>query len=411
MDTTYIISDDELGQMLEVAARYRESNGGHLDDLAIQAVAEATGVPHDYVRLALKVRFDREKRSFLARVRAQILTLTPDARLYFTSGVLAIAAAILNCSDWLVARFTRVFRENSSYGIFAMIAIIAVCLAAYNSAKARDPKGAFVSAALFGTLFYFGLSVFSLIFGIRMQAMPTMLVPIGLGAGMIGLGLHIALHRYRSVLGMKDPGEERQLLLKQLVDLQHKLREGEQTVTFVSIDVVGSTQMKVDADPLAIEFTFTEYHRFVESIVEKHNGRIHSTAGDGITCAFREAPSAWTASKHILGGLFELNAFRNKIGTPLELRIGLHTGEVVAPTAGDIRSVNFAHVIDIAAHMQKYAPVGGIMVSDETAKFLPGGATAIGTDRTVVSGISATIHVPKQLSLPPLSPSAANVRP
>ncbi len=396
----YSISDEELGLLLEVAERYRESNGGHLDDLAIQAVAEATGVPHDYVRIALKVRFDREHRGLLTRLRGQILSLTPDARLYFSTALLAMLSVVLNGSDWMMVRVTRLVRNNSSYGVFAMIEVIAVCLALYNCSRARDSKSAFCSGALFGGVFSFGLAVFGLASGIRMQVMPLMLIPTAIGTGAIGLLARYLLTKYSGHLGLKDSAEERQVLLQQLVNLQSKLREGEQTVTFVSLDVVGSTKMKVEADPLAVEFTFNEYHRFVETIVEKHGGRVHSTAGDGVTCAFKDATNAWTASRHILGGLFELNAFRNKIGTPLELRIGIHTGEVVAPTAGDIRSVNFAHVIDIAAHMQKYAPVGGIVVSDDTAVFLPGGSAAISSERTTVSGKAATVYVPKQISLP-----------
>ena len=62
---------------------------------------------------------------------------------------------------------------------------------------------------------------------------------------------------------------ERQELLKQLVDIQDKLRSGEQEVSFLSVDIVGSTRMKQMADPLSVEFTFTEYHKFVEMIARR----------------------------------------------------------------------------------------------------------------------------------------------
>ena len=188
-----------------------------------------------------------------------------------------------------------------------------------------------------------------------------------------------------------DRNTARQDLLKQLVDLQEHLREGQQAATFLSLDVVGSTQMKLNADPLAIEFTFNEYHNYVRRISEKHFGNIHSTAGDGITVAFEHPQNAFNAARQIQTGLVEFNAFRNKIDTPLQLRAGIHTGQVLAPEAGNMTSVNFASVIDIAAHLQKECPVGGVAVSDDAGMGMTGGPTSIGSERVCVHDKWATV--------------------
>ena len=149
--------------------------------------------------------------------------------------------------------------------------------------------------------------------------------------------------------------------------------------------------MKAGADPLAIEFTFNEYHNFVDQITRKHGGRVHSTAGDGITCAFDHPQKAFQAARNIQTGLVELNTLRNKLSTPIVLRAGIHTGHVVAPDAGDITSLNFASVIDSAAHLQKFCPPGGIAISDEAGSMITGGMVALGTEITEVDGIRATI--------------------
>ncbi|MFX8425906.1 hypothetical protein ABTL79_19180, partial [Acinetobacter baumannii] len=47
-------------------------------------------------------------------------------------------------------------------------------------------------------------------------------------------------------------------------------------------------------------------------------------------------------------------------------------------------TVNFSHVIDVAAHMQKAAPIGGLLVSVETAKCCPGGLGAVSEERLEV---------------------------
>ncbi|HSI71903.1 MAG TPA: adenylate/guanylate cyclase domain-containing protein, partial [Fimbriimonas sp.] len=213
--------------------------------------------------------------------------------------------------------------------------------------------------------------------------------------------------RNRSKWGLKDPVKDRQELLRQLHDLQNKLQSGKQSMTFVSFDVVGSTRMKQSADPLAVEFTFNEYHDFVERIARKHGGSLHSTAGDGIICAFENSTDGFAAAKNIQAGLIELNTFRNKIGTPLVLRAGLHTGTVVAPDATDASSVNFAEVIDLAAHLQKACPPGGIAVSTAAAAHLVGGFQAVGNQRVNVLDIEAAIWQPRQaLALPAMAPPA-----
>src|SRR5262249_37432708 len=168
-----------------------------------------------------------------------------------------------------------------------------------------------------------------------------------------GLLVFKIVDTYRAKLGLIDPVKERQELLKQLVDIQDKLRSGEQTISFLSVDIVGSTRMKQIADPLSVEFTFTEYHKFVEMIARRYGGRVHSTAGDGMTLAFDSPSQAFGAARTIQTGVIELNTFRNKIGVPIVLRCGVHTGTVMAPDASDVTTINFADVIDISAHLQK----------------------------------------------------------
>jgi class 3 adenylate cyclase len=84
------------------------------------------------------------------------------------------------------------------------------------------------------------------------------------------------------------------------------------------------------------------------------------------------------------------------------MRIGIHSGSVVTPKAGDITSLNFAHVIDMAAHIQKVCPPGGISVSDAAAVQIPGGAAAIGAEKAMVMETGATIWMPKT-SLAPIA--------
>ena len=82
---------------------------------------------------------------------------------------------------------------------------------------------------------------------------------------------------------------------------------------------------------------------------------------------------------------------------PIQLRIGVHSGSVNTPDKDDIKSVNFAHVIDIAAHLQKVCPIGGVAVSEAAAQFIQGGAAAVGTETAEASGVKAVVWQPRQV--------------
>ncbi len=392
------MTEDAVEQMLALAARLRAANGGTLDDSAVQAVAEATGAPVEYVRLAVKLRSEKEAPSFPARLRSQYLTLEPHTRRFVLSGSAATLCALFavgaDRAHW-VARFSA---DASTPGpLLSVISLLWLTLGLYNVCVTRDSRTGAAAGAIFGASFLAAHAMFSFLLRLpESHALAaTLIVPLSLLGAVAGLGLQMVTDRYRKPLGLRDPLKERQDLLRQLVDLQDKLKSGEQSCTFLSVDIVGSTKMKAVADPLSVEFTFNEYHGFVERTVKRYGGRVHSTAGDGVTAAFDHPSQAFGTAKNIQAGLMELNAFRNKIGEPIVLRQGIHTGAVVAPDARDVTTLEFSHVIDVAAHFQKAAPPGGVAVSDAASAHLPGGPLAVGGARVLVSGIKGTVWTPR----------------
>ena len=250
--------------------------------------------------------------------------------------------------------------HSSPASMLSIVSLVWFTLGLYNACMARDSKTGAAAGAIFGASFFAAREMFKFVLGLPASQSydAALIIPFALMGVLAGLGLQKLTDRYRKPLGLRDPLKERQDLLRQLVDLQDRLKSGEQSCTFLSVDIVGSTKMKANADPLSVEFTFNEYHTFVERTVKRYGGRVHSTAGDGVTAAFDHPTQAFGAAKNVQAGLLELNAFRNKIGEPIVLRQGIHTGTVVAPDATDVTSLNFSHVIDLAAHFQKAAPPG-----------------------------------------------------
>ena len=383
--------------MLDLAERLRAANGGELDESAILAVSEATGAPVEYVRLANRLRPEEKKRGFVHRLRSEYLGLDPDVRRNVLGGSLGVICALSSVLSVVLA--------NSFAGLLGVVQIICVTLGIYLVSVAKDARSAAITGAIATSLGFIATTLFQAIFRIG-AVEASLIIPITL-AGTIGSMLaNMIVSKNRRKLGLKDPVQERQALLRQLEELKAKLNSGEQEVTFLSVDIVGSTKMKELAEPLSIEYTFNEYHQFVDRIVRKYGGSVHSTAGDGMTCAFDTPVQAFGAGKNIQAGLIELNTFGNKTGMPIALRAGIHAGNVVAPRPGDIASLNFAHVIDIAAHLQKAAPVGGIAVSEAAAKGLPGGPASVGTEVVEVQNVTGLIWQPRAMpvSLPAAVP-------
>ena len=399
--TETTMTEDAVDQMLALAERLRAANGGTLDDSAVQAVAEATGAPTEYVRLAVKLRSEKEAPSFLARLRSQYLTLEPHTRRFVLSGGAATLCALFAVAAHLAGWTVRNSAEATSPGpLLSVVSLVWLTLGLYNVCVTRDARTGAAAGAIFGASFLVAYEMFA--FLLRLPAShaldATLIVPLTLLGAVAGLGLQKVTDRYRKPLGLRDPLKERHDLLRQLVDIQERLKSGEQSCTFLSVDIVGSTVLKAKADALSVEFTFNEYHGFVERTVRRYGGRVHSTAGDGVTAAFDHPGQAFGAAKHIQAGLMELNAFRNKIGEPIVLRQGIHAGTVVAPDAGDVTTLEFSQVIDLAAHLQKAAPPGGIAVSDAAGSQLPGGVPCLGGTRLDVSGHGGTVWLPRAVA-------------
>lgn len=394
-----LMTEEGVQEILQLTERLREANG-ELDDSAIQAVAEATGAPVEYVRLAVAMKLTPERPTLAKQVKGTFLSLDPNVRRYVFSSAAAAGMALVTALEDFGHVHASGTRWGEAVGLFGILRILTMTAGIYNVCLARDGKAAALAGAIFGGFGFVLYAILGVVLGLR-AVDPSLLVLFTL-AGAAGAAMIFRIvSKHRKSFGLRDPQAERQELLRQLVDLQDKLRSGEQSVTFLSVDIVGSTKMKQTSDPLSVEFTFNEYHHFTELVAKKHQGRVHSTAGDGVTMAFESPQGAFAAAKNVQAGMIELNTFRNKIGTPIVVRCGIHTGTVVAPETGNIKSLNFASVIDIASHLQKCAPPGGIALSDATAMHLPGGPAAFGGERIEAQDVKGVIWVPRASSPAP----------
>jgi class 3 adenylate cyclase len=137
-------------------------------------------------------------------------------------------------------------------------------------------------------------------------------------------------------------------------------------VTCMMVDVVHSTRLKREANPLAVEVSFREYANFIRREVTTHGGAVRAVAGDGVIAEFSSPISAFAAARSIQTAMPEFNSTQNTLGHPFRVRIGLHSDSV----HGDLEQVSFAEVIDVAAHIEKKAQPGGIVVTEDVKSAL-----------------------------------------
>lgn len=209
-------------------------------------------------------------------------------------------------------------------------------------------------------------------YGPQMLMQPSILFAVTIGAGVwCVLGAGAAL----GAMVQERAGRDRRLaqndpatVLSEILQIQMRLSQGSTPVCVLVIDAAKSSEMKAKADALVAEFSFRAYQGWIERHCEAHQGTVHSTAGDGAVVAFSTCGQALAAANAMLDDLDRFNEAENWLERPFRVRIGLHVGIVVA----ELDKVEFTEVIDIAAHIEGAAPIGGIAVSEAVALEMAG---------------------------------------
>ncbi|MCS7187025.1 MAG: adenylate/guanylate cyclase domain-containing protein [Armatimonadota bacterium] len=155
-------------------------------------------------------------------------------------------------------------------------------------------------------------------------------------------------------------------LLEMLFALQRMLEGQKQRRVFLSVDVVGSSEMKRSSSELEVEHSFHQFHCWLSEVIAKHGGQIHSVAGDGAMCMFEDDVEAVKAALELQRSIAQFNASKNLLPIPFQIRCGISAGNVPVEDGAPIGKIH-SHVLDRAAHLQKRAKPGGIVVGGEVA--------------------------------------------
>ena len=160
------------------------------------------------------------------------------------------------------------------------------------------------------------------------------------------------------------------------------------TVTFLFTDVEGSTRLLQEHGAGYAEL-LGEHRRTLREVFERHGGVEVDTQGDSVFVAFARATDAVAGAEDVQEAL---------AGGPLQVRIGIHTGEPIVTDDGYVG-------IDVhrAARVMSAAHGGQVVVSERTRSFLDGGVlTDLGLHRLKDLGRPEKLYQLGEREFPPL---------
>uniref|UniRef100_UPI003F499F2B adenylate/guanylate cyclase domain-containing protein n=1 Tax=Cupriavidus necator TaxID=106590 RepID=UPI003F499F2B len=183
------------------------------------------------------------------------------------------------------------------------------------------------------------------------------------------------------------------------------------TITALFADMAGSTALIQDLDPEEARSLIDPVVALMMEAVHHYEGYVAKSLGDGILALFG-APIA--NEDHALRALFAAlrmqqamrlhsDKVRLEQGIPLQIRVGVHTGEVVVRSIrkDDLRTEYdpVGHTIHIAARMEGVATPSSILVSESTHRLTEGYFEFKALGRTHIKGLREPLAVYEVIGL------------
>jgi class 3 adenylate cyclase/tetratricopeptide (TPR) repeat protein len=152
--------------------------------------------------------------------------------------------------------------------------------------------------------------------------------------------------------------------------------EERKLATILFADVIGSTDLGEQLDPERLRSLLQEYFAAMSRVVEEWGGTVEKYIGDAILAVFG-VPSAreddpvraLQAANEMLAALARLNdGFEQRHGVRLAVRIGVNSGEVLAPVGARPASQFLVSggPVNVAARLEQAAEPGSVLVGERT---------------------------------------------
>jgi class 3 adenylate cyclase/predicted ATPase len=182
--------------------------------------------------------------------------------------------------------------------------------------------------------------------------------------------------------------------------------EGERkTITALFADLAGFTALTHDLDPEDARHLIDPALKLMMDAVHRYEGYVAQSLGDGIFALFG-APIAHEdhpqrALYAALAMQAEMRRYAERVrlehGVPLQMRVGVNTGEVVLRSIrkDDLHTdyVPVGHSTNLASRLESLAMPGSIVVSEHTHKLIEGYFECKALGAAHVKGLSQPVHI------------------
>jgi len=150
------------------------------------------------------------------------------------------------------------------------------------------------------------------------------------------------------------------------------------TVTILFADLVDSTELGARLDPEVLRRVLDRYFDLVRAAIERHGGVVEKFIGDAAMAVFGipmvhedDALRAVRAACELREALAEPSEeLTGTHGIPLQVRVGVNTGEVLVRAANSGESFATGAAVNIAARLEQAALPGEILIGEATYRLL-----------------------------------------
>lgn len=159
----------------------------------------------------------------------------------------------------------------------------------------------------------------------------------------------------------------REELLKIFAETKRKLDGMGRDMAFLSVDVVGSTEMKENEDPSVAQIDFDAYRKMVEKVFAARGVIKAAWTPDGVMACFSTVENAVGTGKDIIRSLQHFNSEVKLMKSEFAVRCGVNAGHVYIDESTPLETVS-DRAIDIAGHMQKHAERNTVAIARSIAE-------------------------------------------
>ncbi len=185
---------------------------------------------------------------------------------------------------------------------------------------------------------------------------------------------------------------------------KHKDEAERRQLTVMFCDLVGSTYLSQQLDPEELRDVIKEYQGACAEVISHFDGHLAKYLGDGILVYFGyprahedDANRAVRAGLEIVGVIHELPLHNTQLQQALQVRIGIHTGLVVAGEMGGGKRREPMAIVgetpNVAARLQGLAEPNTVVISGATHKLVEGFFEHKNLGMHALKGISTPMEV------------------